>query len=139
MPSHKLHVYVDKVLFGKSYRKLHEALDRPYWVLGRKHRIVFHDGWSASEVAKKVCPGDPVALEAAAAHVLLDELCSNDREFKMQLSLLANLNSRGRKRGTKKRAKGKKKKKPTSTSLKSIEKFAKQALMIQKLHQLLHS
>ena len=110
MPSHKVHCYWDRIHFGKSYRKIHEALDKPVWILGRRHRIIFHDGWSASEVAKKVCPGDPVAVEVAAAHVMLDEMCSNDRESKRELELLADLDAKGRKRSTKKRERARRRK-----------------------------
>jgi hypothetical protein len=139
MPSHKVHCYWDRINFGKSYRKIHEALDKPVWVLGRRHRIIFHDGWSASEVAKKVCPGDPVAVEVAAAHVLLDETCSNNFVLKKQLEFLADLDAKGRKRSGKKKRKSKKKKTPRMPSEKGVEKMMKQMLLVQQLDKLIRT
>jgi hypothetical protein len=137
MPSHKLHCFVDRMCFGRSFLKLHRALDKPYWVLGRKHRVVFHDGWSATEVAKRVCPGDPVALEAAVLHVQLDELCSNNRVFHDDLKRWAELNAQERKR---RRGKGKKtKKRAIPSSLKKVGKTCKQLLEIGELARLIRS
>ena len=140
MPSHKIHCYADRVMFGRSYRQLHEALDKPYWVLGRRHRIVFHDGWSATEVAKRVFPADPVAQESAAAHVLLDELCSSDRYFHNSLKALAEMDSQGRKRARSVKGRSRKKKRlVTSPAEKLVKKTFRQLLEIQRLNHLIKS
>jgi hypothetical protein len=137
MPSHKLHCYMDRMCFGRTFRKLHRALDRPYCVLGRKHRIVFHDGWSATEVAKKLYPSDPVAQEAAVLHIQLDEMCSKDKFFHDELKKWAELDAREQKRA---RGKGTTTKiAPTSPSLKKLEKTCKQLLEIEKLNRLIRS
>ena len=97
MPSHKVHCLFDRVMFGKSYRRLHEAIDKPVAVLGRKHRIFFHDGFSAVEIARKVFPYDPVAEEAAAVHIWLDNECTQNPYYKKQLEQLADMDAQNRK------------------------------------------
>jgi len=141
MPSHKLHCFMDRMCFGKSYRKLHEALDKPYLVLGRKHRVIFHDGWSAMEVAKRVCWGDPVALEAAALHLYLDEKCSHDRAFHEELKRWAERDAQERKQARSKDTRKRKKKKglATPSSVIQVEKTFKQLMEIQKLARLIRS
>jgi len=94
------------------------------------------------EVAKRVCPGDPVALESAAAHVLLDELCSNDKYFHHYLKTMAELDAQERKHARSDRAKRKKRGKKslaTPPSLKQVEKTLKQLSEIQELSRLIRS
>ncbi len=105
MPSHKVHCYVDRVLFGKSYWRLHRQIDMPYLFLGRKHRVLFHDGFTSVAIARKVYPDDPIAQEAALVHVQLDALCSSNPLFAKQLEFFAEQQSRLRKRAGKKEAK----------------------------------
>ena len=96
--------------------------------------MLFHDVWSATEVAKKVCPGDPTAEEAAIVHIQLDELCTNDRDFHQFLKKLAALDAQQRKRAKTRKSKGKKNgAPPTPDSFRQIEKTVKQLLKIQEL------
>lgn len=134
MPSHKVHVFVDRQLFGRSFRKLHKALDKPYLVFGRKHRVFFHDYWSAIEVAKRVCPDDSTAIEAAAMHVYLDEQCSNDKRYHEQLRWLADEDVRHRKLTRRNMTFGRKR---TSwpKELKKLQKTCKKLAEIRELHR----
>ena len=85
MPSHQIHTFMDRVFFGKSYWRLHDLIDLPYLVYGRWHRQFFHDGFSTILIAKNEYPYDPIAVEAACLHVLLDETCSQNPELKKWL------------------------------------------------------
>ena len=139
MPSHKVHRFMDQACFGKSYWKLHKALDKPYPILKGKHRIVFHDPWSASEVAKRIYPNDPVAVESAMLHIWLDYSCTNDRAYHACLKGIAELNAGERKRakvGGHKRLK--RKNLSSSSSLKQLEKTIKQMIEIRELVRRTH-
>jgi len=107
MPSHKIHTYMDWQLFGRSYWRLHRAIDKPYLVFGRRHRIFFHDFPSAVGVARILFPGNYQAEEAAMFHVHLDNMCSQDRFFKRKLEILANSYYRNKRKSGKKREKAK--------------------------------
>jgi hypothetical protein len=107
MPSHRVHTYMDWQLFNRSYRKLHRAIDKPYLVFGRKHRMFFHDFPSAVGVARIYFPGNFQAQEAAMFHVHLDNLCSQDRFFKRRLEILADSYYRNKRKSGKKRKKAK--------------------------------
>lgn len=48
MPSHSRHKRTSKLLTGNSHDEVHKAIDAPYMVLGRKHRVLFHDPFSAA-------------------------------------------------------------------------------------------
>jgi hypothetical protein len=139
MPSLKIHCFWDRQLFGRSFWRLHKALDKPYLVLGLKHRIIFHDGWSATEVAKKIYPNDPVACEAAVAHVLLDEQCSHDKRFHEFMKEMYKIDAKNRRQRILGCGQGnrKKKKEPaTSASLKEKEKTFKKLLEIRRFANL---
>lgn len=107
--------------------------------------MFFHDGWSATEVAKKVCPGDSAALEAAILHVQLDEQCSRDEVFHNQLKMWAEMDARQRK--CKRESSGNKQGKgqvPASLEqieedIKRMEKDIKRMLEIQRLARLMSS
>ena len=88
MPSHIMHRFVDRQLFGKCYYKVHWKMDEPYVFLGNKHRILFHDAFSACAIAQQCYPNDANAVNAALNHITLDEMCSNDRVFADNLKLL---------------------------------------------------
>jgi hypothetical protein len=103
LPSHRVHCYVDRKLFGKSYWRVHRAMDRPYLLFRRKHRNFFHDPLSAIAIAKRYYPKDPNAIKAALYHITLDNLCSANPAFKAWLEALA-------KEYAKKRASARKKK-----------------------------
>jgi hypothetical protein len=97
-PGLRVHAFVDRTLFGKSYYKIHRRLDEPYKILGRGHRVLFHDFPTAYLVAQECYPGDPNAVLAAYEHILLDEECSADPEYKKHLEKLAILNRRKKRR-----------------------------------------
>lgn len=85
MPGWRVHVYLDKKLFGKSYREIHRRMDSAVVVLGRNHRVLFHDiGWAVA-IARECYPDDPNAVYAALAHIQFDQRCSNDPILKMAL------------------------------------------------------
>ena len=102
LPGWDVHAYADRVNFGKCYYKLHRVMDWPYKILGKDHRMYFHDPVSASIIAQDCYPGDPNAVEAAYLHILLDQQCSQDPEYKKLLEKLALLDKRER-RGTEKK------------------------------------
>jgi hypothetical protein len=76
---------MDRACFGKSYWKLHQVIDFPFFFYGRKHREHFHDYVSVILIAKRWYPGDLVAFEAACLHVLLDNVCTYNPEMKAYL------------------------------------------------------
>jgi len=88
MPSRKVHEYLSKLFFGKPYGKIHRVLDFPSKWLGRKHRILFHDMFSASLIGMGISD-DPMAPYVAQYHVIFDEICSEDRDFKIWLEINA--------------------------------------------------
>jgi hypothetical protein len=112
MPSHKVHCFVDRVLFGKSYWRLHRQIDMPFLFLGNKHRVLFHDPFTPVAIAQWLYPGDPRAKESALVHVQIDSLCSTNPIFKMQLEYFAEQDARKRRSSRKKKAKSRKRKVP---------------------------
>jgi hypothetical protein len=98
VPGWRVHAFVDRTLFGKSYYKIHRRLDEPFLYLGRVHRLLFHDFTTAYFVALDCYPGDPNAVLAAYEHILLDEQCSADPEYKKLLENLASLSRTKKKR-----------------------------------------
>ena len=107
MPSHRVHNFVDRQMFGKSYWQLHRNLDLPYLFMGRKHRVLFHDGFSSVLIARRLYPGDSRAEQAAIVHCQIDALCSNDPFLRTQLEFLANLDAAERKKTRRKSRKRK--------------------------------
>ena len=77
LPSHKVHRFLDRQLFGRSFSRVHVEIDWPYWILGSKHRIFFHDPVSACAIAQKCYPDDNDAVLAGLYHICLDEMCSS--------------------------------------------------------------
>jgi hypothetical protein len=90
MPSHKLHKYVDKLMFGKAYPEVHKALDKPCFWLGKKHRILFHDPLSAMILAYKAS-NDSYGWLSGYMHTWLDKKCSKDKMFKAFLEFVYEL------------------------------------------------
>ena len=82
MPGREVHAYVDKLLFGRSYWRIHREMDRPYKYLGKSHRILFHDPVLAYMIAGKQYPDDVTAIAAAQCHIALDNLCTRNPGFK---------------------------------------------------------
>jgi hypothetical protein len=113
LPSHKVHCYVDRQIYGKSYWKIHVTMDEPVFILGWKHRVLFHDWISAWAIAEECYPGDSNAVLAALNHIYIDESCSADPVFKADLERLAEIDAieRARARRNKRREKRKKAKK----------------------------
>jgi hypothetical protein len=105
LPGLDVHRLFDQTFFGKSYYKIHREIDLPFKVLGKKHRILFHDPLSAQILAQRCYPNDPNAVVAAYGHIFLDNLCTEDPEFRRfleQLALLHKPKRRRKKRKTKK-------------------------------------
>lgn len=88
MPGWRVHIYLDKTFFGKSYRKIHRRMDAAVVVLGRNHRVLFHDLVWAVAIARECYPNDPNAVCAAQAHIQFDQLCSRDPSLKKMLENL---------------------------------------------------
>jgi hypothetical protein len=94
LPSLRVHEYFDRVLFKKSYRKIHRAMDGPVKFFGKRHRELFHDSAWAYAIASRLYPNDPHAVLAALAHIKLDATCSRDPQYRKNLEALARLSSR---------------------------------------------
>lgn len=85
VPGHQVHTYMDRVVFGKSYWKLHDLIDLPYFFYGRWHRKHFHDIGSVIIIARNAYPDDREACDAGYLHILLDDFCSNNPEWNKYL------------------------------------------------------
>jgi hypothetical protein len=72
-------------------------MDAPVAYLGKKHRVLFHDGVTASLIAKECYPNDPNAIAAANMHIFLDNLCSRDPVFKEYLEKMEILHRKKKK------------------------------------------
>jgi hypothetical protein len=103
VPGWRVHVYLDRMYFGKSYSKIHRKMDEPFLFLGRKHRVLFHDPFSAFVIAKTYYPDDPNALAAANLHILMDETCTRDPGLKLMLEGFAMLDRKKKRRKRKRR------------------------------------
>lgn len=92
-------------------------MDAPVAFLGRKHRVLFHDPLSASIIADQCYPNDQQAQEAAYLHILLDDTCSRDPIYKMQLEQIEILyrTSQPKKKAKPKKTKPKKRKPKKTT------------------------
>lgn len=75
MPSNYLHKKISKILTGKSHGKTNEFIDYPFRILGRKHRILFHDPFSATLLGF-LFEGSDGAV-AGLLHVVVDYYSSN--------------------------------------------------------------
>lgn len=96
-------------------------MDAPVVYLGKSHRVLFHDYVSAYAIAKDSYPDDPNAVLAAFYHILLDQLCSENPEYKKYLESLEILNKAKRKRKT---TKTKQRSKIEDRFLKDLKKLA---------------
>lgn len=92
-------------MFGRSYWKLHEAIDKPYIFLRQKHRVLFHDALSVLAIAEHYYPHDKKAQQAALFHIQLDTMCSSNPLYRQQLEFLAEQDSKKRKHVKKRRNK----------------------------------
>jgi hypothetical protein len=132
LPGWDVHTYADRVYFGKSYYRIHKEMDWPYKILGKDHRKFFHDPLNALIIAERCYPGDPNAEEAAYLHILLDQLCSENPEYKKMLEKLALFDKRKRRRK-------KKKTEPISAIEKSVLKDLKKLAEVRKLWRTIYS
>jgi len=73
-------------------------MDKAFKSLGRRHRVVFHDPVSAYIIASRLYPGDSNAVWAAQYHIIIDNTCSKDPEFKKCLEAMVILSSRKKRR-----------------------------------------
>lgn len=88
MPKHRTHKFFTKSLLGKPYEEVHRALDLPFVVLGRKHRVLFHTMDEAFCLGY-INTGEWKGSAASVYHVWLDRECSKDKEFKRFLDWAA--------------------------------------------------
>jgi len=98
LPGHRVHCFVDRMLFGKTYWKLHRHMDCAVFWLGKNHRRLYHDFATAVIIAKTLYPSDPNNEEAAYTHILLDNFCTAYPVWKTVLEQLAYADARRRRR-----------------------------------------
>lgn len=67
MPRHRTHRAIDKAVLGKRYSDVHRFLDRPYSVLGPRHRILRHEPFTPLAIYG---PGEKFV--SAILHILAD-------------------------------------------------------------------
>jgi hypothetical protein len=101
LPGWDVHLYIDRVFFGKSYYKIHRQIDWPFKIVGKDHRRFFHDPLSARIIAETCYPGDESAVLAAYGHIVLDKFCTENPEYMKILEKLAILDKAKRRRGKK--------------------------------------
>jgi hypothetical protein len=95
LPGHKAHRYADKLMFGKSFPKVHKAIDFPYIIYKRSHRKYFHTYKEALPIGYMIT-GEAKGALSGAFHVWLDRACSEDKEFKTWLQWATEENTRFR-------------------------------------------
>lgn len=78
MPSHRVHRRIDKVFLGREYPEVHRWMDKPYTVLGRRHRILRHDPLSILYLALI----NPRYGASALLHVLADYSYTTMKKYK---------------------------------------------------------
>jgi hypothetical protein len=135
MPGHRVHCYVDRLLFGKSYWRLHRALDKPVIFLGKRHRVLFHDGFSSAVIAQRLYPGDPRAVEAALVHVQLDNFCSSNPDFAKTLKLFAEYDANQRR--TARRKTRSKRPKTAANQLREFHALIRKLVEVRRLARML--
>ncbi|MEM5766425.1 MAG: hypothetical protein QW423_02220 [Candidatus Aenigmatarchaeota archaeon] len=86
MPSRYIHKKISKILTGKSCEKTNRTIDYPVKILGKKHRILFHDPISAFLIGL-VCDGKEGAV-SALIHIATDNYCSKYPKIKKVLDYL---------------------------------------------------
>jgi hypothetical protein len=73
LPSRKTHLALDRLVFGKTYDKVHHIKDKPSKWMGSKHRKALHDPVSNLVLALIEYPRDPTrAFLSAQLHDLID-------------------------------------------------------------------
>ncbi|MEM5835590.1 MAG: hypothetical protein QW040_01205 [Candidatus Aenigmatarchaeota archaeon] len=86
MPSRYIHKKISKTFINNSCEKTNRAIDYPVKILGKKHRILFHDPISALIVGF-VCDGVE-GVASALLHLATDYYCSKYPIIKKALSYL---------------------------------------------------
>jgi len=74
MPPWKIHEFIDKVILGKKYKKVHRLLDFPAFFV-KNHRRFLHDKYGVL-LALITHDFDPKAGLSAILHILLDKKLS---------------------------------------------------------------
>ncbi|MDG6223259.1 MAG: hypothetical protein QCH99_08365 [Candidatus Bathyarchaeota archaeon] len=85
------------MLFGREYKRLHEAIDYPVKVFGRGHRRFFHTTEEAVQFAMTLYPWDRDAMFSGRMHIWVDWECSRDKKFKRLLESEAKKDEKWRK------------------------------------------
>jgi hypothetical protein len=85
LPGHDVHLYVDRLFFGRTYPRVHKGMDSMVKYFGWQHRIFFHDEVWARHIAIREYPNDLGAIESSWLHLLIDEVCSADPDFRRWL------------------------------------------------------
>ena len=86
MPSRDIHRLIDLLILGRDFGWLHRAIDAPCVVLGRRHRILFHDE-RVDPLITFLLTNDLDAAIAHYLHIKLDKMCSRDRRLEKILRL----------------------------------------------------
>ena len=89
---------MDRLLFGRSYPKIHREMDKPFKRLGKRHRILFHDPVTAGMIAQKCYPNNPKAWRAAQFHIIIDNRCTVNPRFKDLLEAAMHMDKMRRRR-----------------------------------------
>jgi len=99
LPSRMVHLFIDTVFFSKRYWLIHARMDSMYPVLGRVHRIMFHDPASCYLIAQGAYPKDSInATKSAWLHIAVDYACSANPSLRKTLESMASEELRIRKR-----------------------------------------
>lgn len=85
VPGWRVHRFLDRMFFGKTYSKIHPNMDSAVVVLGRRHRVFFHDPLRVCAIAEQSYPGDPNAIASGNMHILIDQVCSTYPSVKKML------------------------------------------------------
>lgn len=76
---------LDKLVLGTEYPEVHLVKDKPYRVLGKSHRSLYHTPLDDLLLFSD----NPGRLASALLHDLVDKACSKKPELKAVLEALA--------------------------------------------------
>ena len=83
MTSHRVHRAISRLLLGESHDDVNKLMDLPAKIMGKRHRLIFHDPLSAFILFG----GNPEKFKAALLHILVDELSKDPKVKKILESL----------------------------------------------------